>query len=156
MFPEKKIPESAARTNPVAPSSQRSGRTSAPSILGSDLMVSGTITSNGEVHIDGRVEGEVRIASLVIGERALIRGDIISMDVTIRGRVEGNILACKVHLASTSHVEGDIHQQSMAVESGAFFEGRSRHSDDPLSSVSAPKKTASNPRPFAAADELAH
>ncbi len=44
----------------------------------------------------------------------------------------GRIRARKVLLAATSHVEGDILHEAFAVESGAFFEGNCRHSDNPL------------------------
>jgi cytoskeletal protein CcmA (bactofilin family) len=52
--------------------------------------------------------------------------------VTVRGKVMGRIRARKVMLAATSHVEGDILHEAFAVESGAFFEGNCRHSDNPL------------------------
>jgi cytoskeletal protein CcmA (bactofilin family) len=38
----------------------------------------------------------------------------------------------RVTLQSMSHVEGDIYHQSLALEQGAYFEGRSRRSDDPM------------------------
>ncbi len=50
----------------------------------------------------------------------------------MRGKVTGRIRARKVLLAATSHVEGDILHEAFAVESGAFFEGNCRHSDNPL------------------------
>jgi hypothetical protein len=53
-----------------------------------------------------------------------------------------------VQLSSTCHVEGDILHEALAVETGAFFEGNCRHSDDPInqsSNASAPRGTA--PRP---------
>jgi cytoskeletal protein CcmA (bactofilin family) len=104
----------------------------APSIISSDLTVRGMLTSTGDMQIDGYVEGDVRSAGLVIGEKAEIHGEIFAEDVTVRGRVMGRIRARKVFLASTSHVEGDILHEAFAVEAGAFFEGNCRHSDNPL------------------------
>jgi len=43
----------------------------------------------------------------------------------------------RVTLQSSSHVEGDIFHQSLAIEQGAFFEGKSRRTEDPI--ASAPK-----------------
>jgi cytoskeletal protein CcmA (bactofilin family) len=105
---------------------------SAPSILSADAMVTGTLVSAGDMQIDGRVEGDVRSVSLVIGEKAEIHGEVVAEDVTVRGRVIGRIRARKVLLCTTSHVEGDILHEAFAVESGAFFEGNCRHSDNPL------------------------
>jgi cytoskeletal protein CcmA (bactofilin family) len=60
-----------------------------------------------------------------------VHGEIFAEDVTVRGKVIGRIRARKVLLAATSHVEGDILHEAFAVESGAFFEGNIRHSDNP-------------------------
>src|SRR5580704_8944221 len=119
--------------NPAAPPApKRASRGMAPSIISSDLTVRGTLTSTGDIQIDGYVEGDVRSAGLVIGEKAEIHGEIFAEDLTIRGRVMGQIHARKVLLAATSHVEGDILHEAFAVEAGAFFEGNCRHSDNPL------------------------
>ena len=95
-------------------------------------MVNGTLTSSGDIQIDGRVEGDVHSAGLVIGEKAFINGEVMADDVTVRGRIQGSIRARKVLLAATSHVEGNILHEAFAVEAGAFFEGNCRHSDNPL------------------------
>jgi len=105
---------------------------SAPSILAADAVITGTLVCAGDMQIDGRVEGDVRSVSLVIGDKAEIHGEVIAEDVTVRGRVLGRIRARKVLLCATSHVEGDILHEAFAVESGAFFEGNCRHSDNPL------------------------
>jgi cytoskeletal protein CcmA (bactofilin family) len=120
---------------PVAPqpAAKRATRGhSAPSIISADLVVNGTLISAGDIQIDGRIEGDVRSAGLVIGDKAEIHGEIYAEDVTVRGKVIGCIRASKILLASTSHVEGDILHEAFAVESGAFFEGNCRHSDNPL------------------------
>jgi cytoskeletal protein CcmA (bactofilin family) len=105
---------------------------SAPSIISADMVINGTLVSSGDTQIDGRVEGDVRSVGLVIGDKAEIHGEILAEDVTVRGKVMGRIRARKVLLAATSHVEGDILHEAFAVESGAFFEGNCRHSDNPL------------------------
>jgi len=111
---------------------KRPSRATAPSIISADLIVTGTLVSNGDIQIDGIVEGDVRSVGLVIGEKAEIHGEILAEDVTVRGRVIGRIRARKVQLSATSHVEGDILHEAFAVEAGAFFEGNCRHSDNPL------------------------
>jgi cytoskeletal protein CcmA (bactofilin family) len=107
---------------------------SAPSIISADMTMSGSLSSTGDIQIDGRVEGDVRSIGLVIGDKAEIHGEVYAEDVTVRGKVIGRIHARKVLLAATSHVEGDILHEALAVETGAFFEGNCRHSDNPLGS----------------------
>jgi cytoskeletal protein CcmA (bactofilin family) len=133
-----------------APSAKRAGRSSAPSIISSDLVVTGTLTSTGDIQIDGRVEGDVRSSGLVIGDKAFIQGEVLAEDVTVRGRVQGGIRARKVLLCTTCHVEGNILHEAFAVEAGAFFEGNCRHSDNPLSEE-ARKTTDYKPMPAAVA-----
>ena len=117
-------------------------RTSAaPSIISAALTVTGTLTSTGDIQVDGRVEGDVQSAGLVIGDKAFIHGDVMAEEVTIRGRVQGSVRARKVLLASTCHVEGNVLHEAFAVETGAFFEGNCRHADNPLAE-DAPKRTS--------------
>ena len=111
---------------------KRPQRANVPSIISADLTVTGTVISSGDVQIDGRIEGDVRVGSLVVGESAEIKGDVYAEDIVIRGRVNGGIRARKVQLAATARVEGNILHQTLSVEAGAFFEGNCRHSENPL------------------------
>lgn len=114
------------------------GRTGAPSVIGPDLIVSGNLISKGEVQIDGEVQGDVHSSYVVIGEKARITGSVIADEVVVRGEVMGSIRSKRVMLQSTSHVEGDIHHSALAIEQGAFFEGKSRRTDDPTAGVTRP------------------
>lgn len=117
-----------------------------PSVISADLVVTGTLTSTGDMQVDGRVEGDVHSANLVIGEKAVIQGEVMADEVTVRGRVEGSIRARKVLLCATCHVEGNILHEAFAVEAGAFFEGNCRHSDNPLGQENARPSTTSYER----------
>jgi cytoskeletal protein CcmA (bactofilin family) len=134
MFSSKtKNSDAASVPMPSVPQQKRAVRSSAPSIISADLVVSGTLTSTGDIQIDGRVEGDVRSAGLVVGDKAFIQGEVLAEDLTVRGRIQGSIRARKVLLCSTCHVEGNILHEAFSVETGAFFEGNCRHSDNPLS-----------------------
>lgn len=126
---------------PVAPSSApvkfskplKGSSQMVPSVIGEDLTVEGNIISKGEVQLEGEVKGNIHCTSLVIGDKALVEGGVVADDVIVRGRVVGSLRGHRVTLQSSSHVEGDIFHQSLAIEQGAFFEGKSRRSDDPIS-----------------------
>ena len=60
---------------------------------------------------------------LTVGESATIKGEIIADDVVINGRIVGRVRGLKVRLTSTARVEGDIIHKTIAIESGAHFEG---------------------------------
>jgi cytoskeletal protein CcmA (bactofilin family) len=53
-------------------------------------------------------------------------------DVVINGRIVGRVRGLKVRLTSTARVEGDIIHKTIAIESGAHFEGSVQRQDDPL------------------------
>lgn len=144
-----KAPVPAASAPVSAPGGSNSRRPSvrtAPSIISSDLVVHGNLVATGDIQIDGTVEGDIRSQSLTIGEKASITGEVVAEDIVIRGRVMGTIRGRRVQLSSTCHVEGDILHEALAVETGAFFEGNCRHSDDPISQA-APARTTTAPRP---------
>src|ERR1700744_3322850 len=150
-----KSKDTAPAPAPVAQNSTQQKRpirsSSAPSIISADLVVHGTLSSSGDIQIDGKVEGNVNSSGLVIGDKAFIQGDVMAEDVTVRGRVKGAIRARKVLLASTCHVEGDILHEAFAVETGAFFEGNCRHADNPLADDGRGRSAAVSGAPIPAA-----
>lgn len=141
--------DSAAPPPPATAPAAKRGRPG-PSIISTDMAIQGSLSSGGDMQIDGRVEGDIRSAGLVIGENAEVHGEIFAEDVTVRGKVIGRIRARKVLLAATSHVEGDILHEAFAVESGAFFEGNIRHSDNPLGDTAPAAQVAPFQAPQAA------
>jgi cytoskeletal protein CcmA (bactofilin family) len=108
-----------------------------PSIIGEGLTITGNVAFKGEIQVDGEIQGDVQCGSLLLGDKSQITGCVIAEDVVVRGRVLGSIRGLRVTLQAQSHVEGDIYHQSLAVEQGAYFEGKSRRSDNPLEEVKA-------------------
>lgn len=121
----------------------RAGRNGASlSVIGPDLTIIGDLVSNGQVQVDGEVQGDIHGSHIVIGEGARITGGIVSEEVVVRGTVEGSIRGRKVMLQAESKVEGDIYHKSLAIEQGAYFEGKSRRLEDPLAGVQRPELPA--------------
>ena len=104
----------------------------AASILSEDLKVIGNIKTLGDIQVEGMVEGDIRAHLLTIGESATIKGEVIADDVVINGRIIGRVRGLKVRLTSTARVEGDIIHKTIAIESGAHFEGSVQRQDDPI------------------------
>lgn len=112
---------------------------SSESRIGADLVVIGNLVSKGEVQIDGEMQGDLHAATIVIGESARVTGGLVADEVIIRGMVMGSIRGKRVVLQSSSKVEGDIFHNQLAIEQGAFFEGKSRRMDDPTADVHRPE-----------------
>jgi cytoskeletal protein CcmA (bactofilin family) len=102
-----------------------------PSVIGTDLSITGNLESKGEIQIEGEVQGDVHAGRIVVGERARVTGSLLADDIVIRGNVGGSVRGNTVTLQSNSRVEGDLFHKSLSIEQGAFFEGKSRRSDDP-------------------------
>ena len=113
----------------------------AASVLSSDLTITGNIKTTGDIQVEGTVEGDIRAHLLTVGESATIKGEIVADDVVVNGRVVGRVRGLKVRLTSTARVEGDIIHKTIAIESGAHFEGSVQRQEDPLSQ-GAPKAIA--------------
>ena len=113
-----------------------------PSIIGEDLTIRGNVTSKGEVQLDGEIEGEIRCGSLLLGDKGQVMGGVTAEDVVVRGRIIGSIRGLRVTLQAQCHVEGDIFHQGLTIEQGAYFEGKSRHSDKPLEETKAANGSA--------------
>ncbi|APX25541.1 MAG: hypothetical protein CML50_09495 [Rhodobacteraceae bacterium] len=103
------------------------------SVLSSDLHITGNLRTTGDIQVEGTVEGDIRAHLLTIGESATIKGEVIADDVVINGRIVGRVRGLKVRLTATARVEGDIIHKTIAIESGAHFEGSVQRQDDPLS-----------------------
>ena len=154
MFSKSRInepgPKAATTPAPAAPSApestpsflRQSSADSAPaqstkakpaaSVLASDLTITGNIKTTGDVIVEGIVDGDIRAHLLTVGETATIRGEIVADDIVINGRVIGRVRGLKVRLTSSAQVEGDIIHKTIAIESGAHFEGSVQRQDDPL------------------------
>jgi len=142
-------------TDMSQPSAHVQGLTPRASTIGEELTITGNVTSKGQIHLDGQVQGDIHCASLVLGENSRLEGNVIAEDVVIGGRLMGSVRAIRVTLRSKSHVEGDLVHQSLAIEKGAYFEGKSGPSENPLSGETAPSNRAET-EPQLVAERKAH
>jgi len=94
-------------------------------VIAEGLKIIGSVTAEGLVEVNGQIEGELHCASLIVSRKAQIAGTITAERVVVDGTVKGPIQGGEVVLKSQAHVVGDIHHQSLAIEKGAYFEGRS-------------------------------
>ncbi|HUO22467.1 MAG TPA: polymer-forming cytoskeletal protein [Caulobacteraceae bacterium] len=123
MFSKQDSRPGAGKATATPESSRRQPKVA--SVISEDLVVSGGLTSEGEVHVEGKVHGDVRVARLTLGETGVVEGSVVADTVDIRGTVIGPITGKVVRLFAASHVEGDVTHDQLSVETGAYFEGRS-------------------------------
>ncbi len=110
--------------------------------LSTDLHITGNLKTSGDIQIEGTVDGDIRAHLLTVGEGATVNGECMADDVVVNGRIVGTVRGLKVRLTSTARVEGDIIHKTIAIESGAHFEGSVQRQDDPLNTTKAAPKAA--------------
>lgn len=95
-------------------------------IIGAGTVITGDINSNGDIRIDGTVQGKViSKAKVVIGKSSTIDGDIEAQNADISGKVNGKLsVAQTLLLKSSAFINGDIVVNKLVVESGAEFNGK--------------------------------
>ncbi len=97
------------------------------SVIASDVRIVGDIITQGEIQVDGQVDGDITCANLVIGEGARIAGEVTADQVRIHGELAGKINASVVRIAKSARVIGDVAHESLEIEAGAHVEGHCIH-----------------------------
>ena len=105
-------------------------KSSPPSIISADLKIVGDLSCEGEIQVDGSIDGDIRTKSLLVGETAQIKGEVVAETVNVHGSINGQIKSRDVNLSKTAHVVGDILHENLAIETGAFLEGHCKRMVD--------------------------
>lgn len=100
------------------------GTNSTFSVLGADVVVTGNIASTVDIHIDGRVEGDLRCANVVQGEGSEIKGSVFAETARLSGTVDGSIEARDLTIERTARITGDVHYQNLTIHNGGKVEGK--------------------------------
>ena len=114
------------------------------------MTLEGNISGGGEIQVDGVIKGDVRVEHVTVGDGGQVDGGIYAEAVEVRGKVSGSITAKQVRLYGACHVDGDITHEQLAMETGAFFQGRSLRLQRQAApaSVSAPVAKPEPPLPL--------
>jgi cytoskeletal protein CcmA (bactofilin family) len=108
------------------------------SVIGAAARIVGDLTSEGEIEVQGTVEGNIRSRRVKVGEGGKVHGEIVAEAVDIRGLVEGPIVAAIVSVARTARVIGHITHRELSIEPGAYLEGRRPWRLHPLEDLKRP------------------
>lgn len=101
-------------------------RAESPSRLPAGLTVSGDLTSEHDVLIEGTFDGQITVPQqhLTIGRSARVNAKIVARVVTIAGRLDGTVTASeRVEFDVTASVRAHLQTPSIALAEGAEFTG---------------------------------
>jgi cytoskeletal protein CcmA (bactofilin family) len=129
-------PPEGRRQKPV-PYTNGSGRAAGPadltgaeelmSVIGNGIVVTGSIKAEVDLHIEGRVEGDVHCATLILGERGSVTGNIFAVRVRVSGVVEGGVQTTDLAIESTARVNGDVTYSRLRIANGGIIAGTMTH-----------------------------
>lgn len=97
------------------------------SVIGSDVTITGNIQASVDLHVDGRVDGDITCASLVQGETSEIEGAVEAESARLAGRVDGSVSVRELVVLRTAKIHGDVNYDSLTIEQGAEVEGKLAH-----------------------------
>ena len=105
--------------------SKKEVTTSFDLIIGPNSTVKGNLESEASIRIDGIVSGNITSkGNVILSEYGKIEGDIICENLELNGQCIGNVKAKgKVELSKSSRLTGDIICMTLNTEQGARFEG---------------------------------
>src|ERR1700733_7583640 len=119
----------------------------AKNVLGSDVDIKGTLKFTGELSFEGKLEGEIHTDGvLILGDTAVITGNINAQSVVVRGKVNGNITAKdKIEIKAKAELFGDLRATKLVIEEGVTYVGKTEVNPNKVS-PSAPPRTVEPPK----------
>lgn len=120
-----KSPNSASPMS--SPKSASGSKNPSFSIIGGDVTITGNISASVDLHIDGKVDGDISCAALVQGPDSKIKGHVTAQTARLAGLVEGSITAGELIVESSARITGDVSYDSITIATGGQVEGRFAH-----------------------------
>ena len=99
------------------------------SVLGADVTVTGNIAATADLHLEGRVDGDVACTMLVQGADSIVTGAVKAESARIAGTINGTVSVAQLTIEASAVITGDVDYQSVSIDKGARIDGRLRHRD---------------------------
>lgn len=96
------------------------------SVIGPDVVISGNVNASAELHIEGRIEGDVDCAGLIQGAESHIVGGVNAETARIAGAIEGTVRVRQLTVERSARITGDVEYENITIENGGHIDGRMR------------------------------
>jgi cytoskeletal protein CcmA (bactofilin family) len=95
-------------------------------VLGNGLAVRGRVHGEGDLRIEGSIEGDVRVAGhLELAGQGSVTGRVEASAITVAGDLEGDVhTEGAVHIAAGGSLRGDVAAAELSLDEGGRFNGR--------------------------------
>ena len=97
------------------------------SVLGPDIAIDGDLSATVDLHLDGRINGDIKCAALIQGETSEVTGMVVAESARIAGKIKGSITAAALVILKTARIEGDVSYGSLTIDEGAQVDGKFTH-----------------------------
>lgn len=102
------------------------GRRGMFSVIGSDVVIAGNVNASAELHVEGRIEGDVDCAALIQGAESHIVGGVTAETARIAGAIEGAVRVRQLTVERSARITGDVEYENITIENGGHIDGRMR------------------------------
>lgn len=96
-------------------------------MIGAGITVTGNIEATVDLHVQGKVHGDVRCATLILGEKSIVKGSVYADRVRASGTVEGSIETKDLAVEATARVTGDVTYSRLRIANGGIVDGQMKH-----------------------------
>lgn len=97
------------------------------SIIADDVEITGNLAARVDLHIDGKVHGDVACGSLVQGQTSVITGKVTAQSAKLSGQVDGSIEVGDLIIESSARITGDVVYENLTIAPGSQVEGKFKH-----------------------------
>lgn len=111
---------------PLATAGNGNGRRGMFSVIGPDVVISGNVNASAELHVEGRIEGDVDCAALIQGAESHIVGGVTAESARIAGAIEGTVRVRQLTVERSARITGDVEYENITIENGGHIDGRMR------------------------------
>ncbi len=96
-----------------------------PNMIGPGTKIIGNVETNGDIRIDGIIEGNIiSKGKVVIGGNGMVKGEVHCVNAELSGNLTGKIVVTELlSLKGTCKINGDMHIGKLSIEPGALFTG---------------------------------
>lgn len=103
-----------------------------PTIVSENTKLKGDIISDGIVHVDGHVDGDVSCDELIIGVKGAVVGAVNAKSLQLYGTLSGKAAADNLFIAKSAKLIGDATHNTIAIEPGAYIDGHCMRMGSPI------------------------
>ena len=97
------------------------------SVIGPDVIITGNVAAKEDLHVDGRIDGDLNCGSLIQGTASQINGAVKAETARLAGSIVGSVYVRQLTIERAARITGDVEYETVSIENGASIDGRLKH-----------------------------